>query len=214
MSANCQDHCQTPNASISPRYRRALWIALFVNAAMFWVEISAGLQAASVSLLADAIDFLGDAANYGLALMVLGLAPVWGSRVAIFKALSMMGFGVFVLARTAWSQQQGITPEPLTMGAIGTLALLANLGVAWLLYAFREGNANMRSVWLCTRNDAIGNLAVLAAAAGVFGTASGWPDWVVAAIMASLALTGGWRVMQLARDELAQASKQQAGHLH
>jgi hypothetical protein len=164
-----------------------LWAALIINITMFGVELAGGLQAGSASLLADAVDFFGDAANYGISLLVLGMALTWRARAALFKGLAMGAFGVFVLGRAAWSAASGTVPEPVTMGAIGALALLANVSVAAMLYAWREGDANMRSVWLCSRNDAIGNLAVMAAALGVFGTGSGWPDLAVAAVM------GVWR---------------------
>ena len=185
-----------------PGYRRALWIALVVNAAMFLLEVTAGLSAGSVSLLADAIDFFGDAANYGLSLAVLTMALSWRSRAALLKAASMLLFGAVVFGRTAWGVFHGEPPEAVTMGAVGVLALAANLGVAWLLYAFRDGDANMRSVWLCTRNDAIGNVAVMLAALGVFGTGSRWPDLAVAAVMAALAVSAGVSVIRHARREL------------
>jgi Co/Zn/Cd efflux system component len=188
---------------VPPGYRRVLWIALAVNALMFAIEIAAGVQSGSVSLLADAIDFFGDAANYGLTLAVLSLGLVWRARTAMLKAVSMLGFGAVVLGKAGWSLMQGVPPEPLTMGAVGVLALAANLGVAALLYAFREGDANMRGVWLCTRNDAIGNVAVVLAAVGVFGTGSMWPDLAVAGVMAALAISAGWTVMRQARRELA-----------
>jgi Co/Zn/Cd efflux system component len=182
--------------------RRVLWIALAVNALMFLVEIGAGVSAGSVSLLADAIDFFGDAANYGLSLAVLAMGAVARARAAVFKAATMVAFGAVVLGRALWIALQGGTPEPLTMGVVGTLALLSNVGVAVLLYAYREGDANMRSVWLCTRNDAIGNVAVLLAAVGVFGTGTRWPDLLVAAVMAGLALSAGLSVIRQARREL------------
>jgi Co/Zn/Cd efflux system component len=189
----------------SPRYRRILWAALIINASMFAIEIGAGLHAGSVSLLADAVDFFGDAANYGISLLVLGMALTWRARAAFFKGLTMGAFGLFVLGRAAWSAATGIVPEPVTMGAIGALALLANVSVAAMLYAWREGDANMRSVWLCSRNDAIGNLAVMAAALGVFGTGSGWPDLAVAVVMGMLALSAARAVIQQARAELRAA---------
>lgn len=199
------DHSCAAAASgpIPAGYRRALWIALAANAAMAVLEITSGLAAGSVSLLADAIDFAGDAANYGLSLAVLSLAPVWRSRVAWLKGWAMAAFGLFVLGRALWTLLSGRVPEPLTMGLVGALALAVNLGVAWLLYAWREGDANMRSVWLCTRNDAIGNLAVLAAALGVFGTGQAWPDLVVAVVMAALALSSAVVVLRHARAELS-----------
>ncbi|OWW21281.1 cation transporter [Noviherbaspirillum denitrificans] len=202
MSAHCCAHSHPPKASQDPRYRRALWIALVVNAAMFGIELAGGVESSSTSLLADAVDFFGDAANYGVALLVLSMAAVWRSRAALFKGLCMGAFGIFVLAKTAWSIASGVVPEPMTMGAIGLLALCANLGVAGLLYAYRSGDANMRSVWLCTRNDAIGNVAVMLAAAGVFGSGRGWPDWLVAAFMGVLALKASFSVVRQAREEL------------
>ncbi|MFN0162886.1 MAG: cation transporter [Burkholderiales bacterium] len=201
MSTSCTDHCAA-EAPVSQAYRRVLWVALWVNAAMFAVELAAGLSADSVSLMADAADFFGDAANYAISLAVLALAPVWRSRAALVKGLSMAAYGVFVLVKAGIGVAAGAAPEPATMGAVALLALAANVGVAWLLYRFREGDANMRSVWLCSRNDAIGNVAVLLAALGVFGTGVAWPDLLVAAIMASLALSGAWAVVRQARAEL------------
>ncbi|MDP3250890.1 MAG: cation diffusion facilitator family transporter [Hydrogenophaga sp.] len=206
MSAHCCDH-DTPKAEAVvnlPRYRKILWIALIVNAAMFLVEIGAGVQAGSLSLLADAVDFAGDALNYAVSLAVLASALAWRARAAILKAVSMMGFGLYVLGAAVWSVWHGGVPQAMTMGAVALMALAANVAVAWMLYAFREGDANMRSVWLCSRNDAIGNVAVFMAALGVFGTGSAWPDLVVASLMAALALHGGWTVLRQARGELAE----------
>ncbi len=205
MSAHCCHHDTPSVQSIAnlARYRRILWIALVINAAMFLVEIGAGLQSGSLSLLADAVDFAGDALNYGVSLAVLASALAWRARAALVKALSMMGFGLYVLGAALWSLWQGGVPQHMTMGVVAVVALVANVVVAWMLYAFREGDANMRSVWLCSRNDAIGNLAVLLAAVGVFGTGSAWPDLLVASLMAGLALQGGWSVLRQARRELA-----------
>ncbi|HCJ28117.1 MAG TPA: cation transporter [Pseudomonas sp.] len=201
MSSRCCDSgCSTP--AVSPGFRKALWVALSINLVMFVVEIISGLRSGSVSLLADAIDFGGDAANYGITLVVLSMGLVWRSRAAMAKGLSMLAFGVFVLGRAGWATHADVVPEPLTMGVVGTLALVANVVVALMLYAYRQGDSNMRSVWLCSRNDALGNLAVMIAAAGVFGTGSGWPDFVVAMIMAGLALSAGYSVVRQAREEL------------
>lgn len=201
MSSRCCDSgCSTP--AVNPGFRKALWVALAINLLMFVVEIISGLRSGSVSLLADAIDFAGDAANYGITLVVLSMGLVWRSRAAMVKGLTMLAFGVFVLARAGWSIYANVVPEPLTMGIIGALALIANVVVALMLYAFREGDSNMRSVWLCSRNDAIGNVAVMIAAAGVFGTGAGWPDLVVALVMAGLALSAGFSVVRQARQEL------------
>ncbi|MEO7547286.1 MAG: cation transporter [Ramlibacter sp.] len=207
MSAHCHhDHePHDPGGPVPPGYRRVLWIALVVNLLMFAVEIGGGVVSGSVSLLADAIDFFGDAANYGVSLAVLSMGLIWRARAALLKATSMLLFGLAVLGKTAWAASQAIPPEPLTMGLIGVLALAVNLGVALLLYKFRNGDANMRSVWLCTRNDAIGNLAVMLAALGVFGTGTAWPDLLVAAVMGILAISAGWTVTRQARAELKTA---------
>lgn len=205
MACTCEHEAPPPTAQ-SPRYRRILWLALVLNAAMFVVELAGSQRADSLSLMADAIDFAGDALNYGVSLAVLGAALAWRARAAWVKAWTMMGFGAFVLGRAVWSLWFGAVPEPVTMGAIGALALAVNVGVAALLYAFREGDANMRSVWLCSRNDAIGNLAVMGAALGVAGTGTAWPDLAVAALMAALALQGGRAVRRQARAELQHAA--------
>lgn len=205
MSDSCHhDNCCAPPAAagVSSHYRRALWIALFVNAGMFVVEFAFSFHAQSASLLADAVDFFGDASNYAISLLVLSLVPAWRSRAALLKGVTMGAYGAFVLGKTAWAAIHGTLPDATTMGVIGFIALLANGGVAALLYAYRDGDANMRSVWLCTRNDAIGNVAVLLAALGVFGTASGWPDLVVAFFMALLALSSAHSVIRQSLGEL------------
>jgi len=198
-SCDCEPPADPP---ADPQYRRVLWIALVLNALMFGVELAASFSAQSVSLLADAVDFLGDAGNYAVALFVLGLAPVWRSRTALWKGWLMLGYGVFVLAKSGWQWSAGVVPEPLTMGAVSALALAVNVGVAAMLYRHRGGDAQRRSVWLCSRNDALGNLAVMAAAAGVWATAHGWPDIVVALVLAGLALSSGVSVIRQARREL------------
>ncbi|HTO19745.1 MAG TPA: cation transporter [Pseudomonas sp.] len=203
MGANCCSHEDTCATALrSGRYRKILWIALVVNFTMFVVEIGAGFTAGSVSLLADSLDFAGDAANYGISLLVLGMGVVARARASLFKALCMLLFGIAVLATALWHLVSGTVPSAPTMGVVGTLALLANVGVAALLYAYREGDSNMRSVWLCSRNDALGNLAVLLAALGVFGTGSAWPDLLVAGIMASLATSAATQILLQARGEL------------
>lgn len=121
------------------------------------------------------------------------------------KGLTMATFGLFVWGRAIWMVQTGSTPEPLTMGVVGILALAVNIGVAVMLFRFREGDADMRSVWLCSRNDAISNMAVLGAALGVFGTGSAWPDLVVAAVMGTLAVTAGTSVVRHARQDMLAA---------
>jgi cation diffusion facilitator family transporter len=200
MSAHCCNH-ESPSQP-DPKYRRILWIALMVNLAMFAVEIFFSWQSKSVSLLADSIDFLGDAANYGISLWVLAMSVKARATASLFKAASMAMFGAGVLIHAVWNAATGVIPDAQTMSIIGLLALAANLAIAMLLYAYRNGDSNMRSVWLCTRNDALSNIAVIIAAVGVFGTGTAWPDLLVAMVMASLALTGAWQIIKQARQEL------------
>jgi Co/Zn/Cd efflux system component len=198
----CSGGCNSGPAPIDPRFRRALWIALIINGLMCGVEIVGGLAADSVSLLADAVDFAGDAANYALSLAVLSLGALWRTRAAAIKAWTMGGYGLFVLGKTAWAAVDGGVPEAYTMGGIALLALVANLSVAALLYAFRSGDANMRSVWLCSRNDAIVNLIIGLAALGVFQSGTRWPDLLVAGVIAGLALSGARSILRQVRSEL------------
>jgi Co/Zn/Cd efflux system component len=184
-----------------------VWIALVINLAMFGVEIFAGVTAASAALKADALDFLGDSANYAISLGVAGMALTWRARAAMLKGASLVVLGLWVIGGTAYAAIAGTLPAAGTMGIVGGLALAANVAVALMLYRFRSGDANMRSVWICSRNDAIGNLAVVAAAFGVFGTGSGWPDLIVAAILATLGISGGIQIMREADGELRGARK-------
>lgn len=203
MAGCCDhDHCSEPGVRDSSGWRRALWIALAANATMFAVEIAAGSSADSRSLQADALDFFGDAANYAISLGVAGMALAWRARAALVKGISLAMLGLFVLVSAAHAAISGAAPEPRIMGAIGVAALVTNVLVALLLYRFRAGDANMRSVWICSRNDAIGNVAVVAAAAGVFGTGTAWPDLIVAVALASLGLWGGFQIIAQARSEL------------
>jgi Co/Zn/Cd efflux system component len=202
MSARCCHDTSCSAPPVDPRYRKALWLALVLNALMFMVELGASWTSGSVSLLADSIDFFGDASNYAISLAVLEMAMSARAKAALFKAACMGAFGVFVLSKALWNLQAAVAPEPATMGAVGFAALAVNGGVALMLYRFRSGDANMRSVWICSRNDALGNIAVMLAALGVFGTGSAWPDLLVAVVMGALALTGSWAVVKQARTEL------------
>lgn len=199
MSQAC---CNVPPPPQDASYRRVLWIALAANAAMFFVELAASIWSGSSALAADAADFLGDSANYALSLGAIALGGTWVSRVALLKGGAMALYGVAVLVYAGWRAWLGAPPDPLTMGVVGLVALAVNVSIAGLLFRFREGDANMRSVWLCTRNDVIANLAVLAAAGGVFGTGTVWPDAAVAVILAGLGLTSGRLVVQQALQEL------------
>jgi Co/Zn/Cd efflux system component len=200
MSAECCGRAPDAHRGNSA-YRRVLWVVLVVNVAMFLAEIGAGVLAGSAALQADALDFLGDAANYGISLFVVGMALRYRALAALAKGGSMGVFGLWVIGSVVWHALHGTLPNAFTMGVVGAAALAANVASFALLWAYRAGDANMRSAWICTRNDVLGNFAVLLAALGVFGTGTGWPDVIVAAIMASLALQGAWRVI---RDALAE----------
>jgi Co/Zn/Cd efflux system component len=203
MTGYCHDHCcGETHGSNSPVWRRALWVALVVNVTMFLAEIGAGLAAGSTSLQADSLDFLGDAANYAISLTVTGMALTWRARAALLKGMSLFALGLWVMGATTVHAYYGMLPKAEVMGIVGAIALLANGTVAVMLYRFRGGDANMRSVWICSRNDAIGNVAVLLAAGGVFDTGTGWPDVMVASIMAALALSGGWQIIRHSLSEL------------
>ncbi|VTZ28314.1 Cation transporter [Methylocella tundrae] len=203
MTGCCHnEHCAPAKTTGAPQWRRALWIALTINLAMFSIEIAAGVAADSASLQADALDFIGDSANCAISLMVSGLALTWRARAAFAKGATLMAFSLWVIAITVWHALFHAVPEAEVMGAIGLMAIAANGFVALLLYRFRTGDSNMRSVWICSRNDVIGNAAVLLAAAGVFGAGAGWPDIIVASIMALLGLSGGAEIMRhAARDQ-------------
>lgn len=207
MAKDCCDSECSSNQLLTPKYRKILWIALVINFAMFIVEVLSGFNANSVSLMADAIDFFGDAMNYGISLAVLSMSLMWRARAALVKGLTMGSFSLFVLVSAIWSFMYGKVPEPYTMGLIGMLALVANVCVALMLYAYREGDANMRSVWLCSRNDAIGNIAVMLAALGVFGSGSAWPDLLVAFIMTSLGISASIHIIKQALAEIITTGK-------
>ncbi len=201
MSANCCNHTHEDPLHDS-RYRRVLRVVLAINGAMFLVEIIAGVVAGSASLQADALDFLADAANYGISLFVVGMGLRYRASAALAKGVTMGLFGLWVLSAAFWQVASGTVPEAATMGAVGILALLANAASFVLLWAYRGGDSNMRSVWLCSRNDVIGNFAVLLAALGVFNSGKAWPDIFVALMMACFALQGARLVIRVALAEL------------
>jgi len=198
---DCCDTCCEQPAAFQP----VLWTALAINLAMFGVEIGAAVASGSNALQADALDFLGDAANYGISLGVAGLAVTWRARAALAKGLTMGAFGLWVIGSALWHLLSGTMPEPQAMGIVSVVAMAANGIVTFMLYRFRAGDANMRSVWICSRNDVLANFAVLLAALGVFGTGQRWPDTAVALIIASLALSGAWGVNKQALSELRSA---------
>lgn len=198
----CASACGSKQTLNDPRWRRVLWIALGLNALMFVIEIVAGFMAHSRSLQADALDFLGDAANYAISLGVAGMALQWRARAALIKGITILLFGIGVLASAVWGLLHGVTPDPFAMGIVGFLALLVNISVALMLYRYRAGDANMRSVWICSRNDAINNVLVIAAGLAVLWLGSGLPDLLVAFAMAALGISGGWQIVRQSVHEL------------
>lgn len=202
MGAHCCNTETKPFEGASPRYRRILWIVIALNALMFGVEAVAGALAGSMALQADAMDFAADAATYGLTLYMIGKPDRWRATAALIKAGSLAVMGAYVLGATLYRVFVTGLPEPIVMGAVGTAALAVNVTAALLLFRFRDGDANVRSVWLCSRNDAIGNVAVMLAALGVFGTGTAWPDLAVAAIMAGLFLYSSVSILRQSLGEL------------
>ena len=200
MSACCS-HQETDFTGNNPAFRRALWAVIVINGLMFVIEVIAGLSAGSMALQADALDFLGDCATYGLSLFVLAKPPSWRANAALFKGVSLAVLGLWVLSATIWRVFVTGVPEAVIMGSVGLLALAANVTCVLILLRFRNGDANVRSVWLCSRNDAIGNIAVVVAASGVVATGSAWPDLAVAAIMAGLFLTSSVKIIRQALGE-------------
>ncbi|MEX5598276.1 cation transporter [Pseudophaeobacter sp. C1-32P7] len=192
---------------VSAAYKRRLWVVIAINAGMFAVEMGAGQMAGSQALKADALDFLGDALTYGISLAVIGASLRTRALAALAKGVSLLLMGIWVFGSTLYHVFVLGVPQAEVMGVIGFMALAANVTSVLLLAAYRDGDANVRSVWLCSRNDAIGNVAVMIAALGVWGTATGWPDLIVAGIMAGLFLNSAWQILvqaiQERREDLA-----------
>lgn len=186
---------------LDPRYRRVLWLVIAINAAMFAAETAAGHLAQSQALAADALDFLADSLTYGLSLAVLGMSRRSRALAALAKGGSLTFMGLWVAGTTLWQILVLGLPRADIMGGTGVLALAANLTSVTLLVSYKDGDANVRSVWLCSRNDAIGNVAVVLAAAGVWGTASAWPDLLTAAVMAALFLSSSYQILRQAWGE-------------
>ncbi len=211
MSGSCANHLEN---DVSPTYRRALAIVLMINAVMFVAEMSAGIWSGSQALKSDALDFGGDAATYGVSLLVLGAGARVRASASLAKSLMLLVMALGVLGSTLSRLRAGVPPEAMTMGVVGLIALAANVASVLILMRWRGGDSNMRSVWLCSRNDAIGNLAVIGAGLLVATTGSAWPDLAVALLMASLFLSTATSVARQALRELRSAgdgAEQRAG---
>jgi Co/Zn/Cd efflux system component len=203
MAANNACGCSNGVAfdGVDPRYRGALWLVIGLNAAMFAVEMGAGVLAGSQALQADALDFFGDTLTYGLSLAVIGMSLEVRATAALIKGVTLALMGAWILGSTLWHTFALGLPRAEVMGTVGFLALAANVTSVLLLMKYRDGDANVRSVWLCSRNDAIGNVAVVLAALGVWGTATGWPDIIVAGLLATLFLQSATKILRQALDE-------------
>ena len=195
--------CEPKFDGLSADFKRVLWIVIIINATMFIVELAAGAFAGSKALQADALDFLGDTATYGLSLYVIGMSLKVRATAALLKGISLGAVGAWVLGTTIYQVFILGVPKAEIMGAVGLLALIANLGSVLLLMRYKDGDANVRSVWLCSRNDAIGNIAVIIAAGAVWYSATPWPDLIVAILMAGLFF---WSSVQVVRQALVERS--------
>ncbi|SDG06833.1 Cation efflux family protein [Limimonas halophila] len=199
MSCSCDE--TVASAGARPGFRRALVAVIAINGVMFVVEMTAGSLGDSQALKADALDFLGDSLTYAMSLAVAGMALRWRSRAALVKGVTLGALGVWVLAATAYQTLVLGVPDAGVMGGVGVLACLANLASVLILLKHREGDANVRSVWLCSRNDALGNVAVVLAASGVWASSSPWPDLAVAAGLAGLFV---WSAVAIVRRALGE----------
>ncbi|MEX0297770.1 MAG: cation transporter [Kordiimonas sp.] len=201
MGAHCCDDVKFDG--MDPKYKRALILVIIINALMFLIEMPMGYVGDSHALKADALDFLGDTFTYAISLAVIGKAASLRSKAALFKGISLFAMGIWVLGSTLYSVLYLHQPAAMIMGSVGIAALAANLLSVLLLVRFKDGDANVRSVWLCSRNDAIGNVMVIIAASGVWASGTGWPDILVAGIMASIFISGAISIIKQARHELA-----------
>ncbi len=206
MGANCSGgSCSTKFDGMSASFKRALWIVIAINGGMFLVEMMAGFKGQSMALKADALDFLGDSVTYAISLWAIGQALAVRAKVAWLKGVSLGLMAVLVLGATLYRVFVQVTPDETIMGSIAIMALVANMVSVLVLMKYRDGDANVRSVWLCSRNDAIGNLAVIGAASLVYYTRSPWPDIAVALLMASLFLYSARQILTQAQEELKEA---------
>ncbi len=199
---------------VDPRYKMILWVVIIINAVMFVVEMTAGKLAGSQALKADALDFLGDALTYGVSLAVIGMSLKVRATAAMLKGISLAMMGLWVFGSTVYQFFVLDPPKAQIMGVIGFLALAANLISVMLLARYKDGDANVRSVWLCSRNDAVGNVAVMFASVAVWYTATAWPDLIVALMMAGLFLHSAKLILQQSWQEYTLGQEPEAVNAH
>ena len=190
---------------VDKRYKAMLWIVIAINGGMFFVEMIAGRLAGSQALQADALDFLGDFLTYGISLAVIGMSLRVRSTAALVKGFSLLAMGLWIFGSTLYQVLFLEVPRAEIMGVIGLMALAANVASVLLLMRYKDGDANVRSVWLCSRNDAIGNVAVMMASAAVYFTTSALPDIAVALVMAGLFLRSAQLIITQSVQEFRQS---------
>ena len=210
--ACCGNDSQFDGAT--PGFRRTLWAVIFINAFMFLVEMPMGFVGGSESLKADSLDFLGDTATYTISLMVIGHSLLWRARAALLKGISLSLMGLWVLGSAIYHVFYLGEPSAMIMGSVAVAAFTANMVSVLLLYRYKDGDSNVRSVWLCSRNDAVGNVAVMVAASGVWLSGTAWPDLIVATVMASLFLSSAFQIYRQASAEMELARRSDSGHDH
>jgi Co/Zn/Cd efflux system component len=199
MTNNC---CDSNDHGWDCKYRLILWVVLLINLTMFMIEAISGLSSGSQSLLADSLDFFSDTANYAISIYVLSKTILIRAKASLIKGYSMGLLGIWVLSSTIYKAFFASIPKAEVIGIIGAIALAANVFSAFLLYKYRKGDSNRASVWICSRNDAIANVAVIFAGIGVWITNTKWPDLAVAFIIVALALSGSFRIIKQAKKEL------------
>lgn len=202
MSKSCCENKSFEIEQLRTSQKSVLQVVLCINAAMFFVEFVSGMISHSSALTADSLDMLGDAIVYGFSLFVLHKGAAWRAKAGLLKGLVMAGFGLFVFAQTTYRFSEGLSPTAETMGIIGSLALAANLACLFLLFRHRSDDVNMRSTWLCSRNDIVANIGVLLAAGLVNMTHSVWPDAIVGCVIAGLFMKSSLSVISESRREL------------
>jgi len=213
MSTECCGHNSQFDGA-TPAFKRTLWLVIAINAVMFLVEMPMGFIAESEALKADSLDFLGDTATYTISLLVIGKALTVRAKAALFKGATLSLMGLWVLGSTLYHIIYTNAPVAQLMGGVAAAAFIANVISVLLLFRFRRGDSNVRSVWLCSRNDAVGNLAVIIAASAVWLSKTAWPDLIVALIMASLFLSSAVSIYRQAMAEIAQEKSSGPHHDH